>query len=421
MTLHRNPDNFFAETEQVAFCPSHIVPGIDFSNDPLLQGRLFSYLDTQLTRLGGPNFAELPINRPTVAVHNLQRDGFMRHGINQSRAAYAPNSLGGGCPFQAGANIGGFASYPERVEGQKVRERSNSFRDHFSQATLFWKSQSEAEQEHIVAALQFELGMVETLHVRERMVDLLTQVDADLAARVAPAIGVVRPPAGFDPEAAMARLEEGWERFGVTSRPGPRRDGAVQNAPELSMAHTIKNSVKGRKVAVLAADGVNRTELSRVKKALNSAGAQAHLVSRNLGSIKSADGQDLAVDKTFATTASVMYDAVFVPGGAQSVETLAGLGDAIHFVNEAFKHCKAIAATSEGLRLLQASDVRMALAGSSDGAADGAPHGPAVQSSDAGVIIGHKTADAGAVAGQLITAMTQHRHFARLNKELIPA
>ena len=160
LTLNRNPDNFFAETEQVAFDVGNLVPGIDFSNDPLLQGRAFSYVDTQLTRLGGPNFHEIPINRSVAPVHNNQRDGFHRHTINTGRTSYQPNSLGGGCPFQAGTMPAGFESYAERIDGQKIRERSESFRDHFSQATLFWNSQSDAEKDHIVLAFRFELGKV---------------------------------------------------------------------------------------------------------------------------------------------------------------------------------------------------------------------------------------------------------------------
>jgi catalase len=158
LVLNRNPDNFFAETEQVAFHPGHIVPGIDFTADPLLQGRLFSYTDTQLLRLGGPNFHEIPINRSIAPVHNNQRDGLMRHTINKSRAAYEPNSLGGGCPFQAGADMGGFVSFAEKLPGPKVRQRSQKFFDHFSQARLFFDSQTDIEKDHIVSAFRFELG-----------------------------------------------------------------------------------------------------------------------------------------------------------------------------------------------------------------------------------------------------------------------
>jgi catalase len=175
MTLNRNPDNFFAETEQVAFHPGHVVPGIDFTNDPLLQGRLFSYLDTQIIRLGGPNFAEIPINRPVAEVDNNQRDGFMRQKINTGRVNYEPNSLAKGCPMQSPEKMRAYRHYPEQIEGQKVRHRSERFNDHFSQATLFWNSQSEAEKDHLVEALHFELGKVEHMHIRQRMVELLAQ------------------------------------------------------------------------------------------------------------------------------------------------------------------------------------------------------------------------------------------------------
>jgi len=166
MTLNRNPDNFFAETEQVAYHLGNIVPGIDFTNDPLLQGRLFSYIDTQLTRLGGPNFHEIPINRPIVPIHNTQQDGFMRQSIKKGKVNYEPNSLGGGCPYQAMMSHGGFHSYPEQINGQKVRARSASFNDHFSQATLFYNSQSDYEKKHIIDALRFELGKVQTIAIR---------------------------------------------------------------------------------------------------------------------------------------------------------------------------------------------------------------------------------------------------------------
>src|SRR5687768_72775 len=193
LTLNRNPDNFFAETEQVAFHTGHVVPGIDFTNDPLLQGRLFSYLDTQLLRLGGPNFHEIPINRPVAPVHNNQRDGFMRQTINRGQTSYEPNSLKGGCPFQAGADMSGFTSFAERIDSEKIRARSASFFDHFSQATLFFNSQSEPEKGHIIRALRFELGKVETPGIRERMLFLLAEVDKGLANSVAEGLGLTVP------------------------------------------------------------------------------------------------------------------------------------------------------------------------------------------------------------------------------------
>ncbi|RZL97166.1 MAG: catalase, partial [Pedobacter sp.] len=189
LTLNRNPDNFFAETEQVAFHVGHVVPGIDFTNDPLLQGRLFSYTDTQLIRLGGPNFHEIPINRSVNPIHNNQRDGFSRQQINKGRVSYHPNSLGGGCPFQAKMSEGGFTSHAERIDAKKIRERSESFFDHFSQATLFFNSQSVPEKDHIVQALSFELGKVETIAIRKRMLRNLTFVDKGLAAQVAYNLG----------------------------------------------------------------------------------------------------------------------------------------------------------------------------------------------------------------------------------------
>src|SRR5688572_18072176 len=190
LTLNRNPDNFFAETEQVAFHPGHVVPGIDFTNDPLLQGRLFSYTDTQLIRLGGPNFHEIPINRSVAPVHNNQRDGHMRQTINKSRAAYEPNSLGGGCPFQAGMDMGGFLSHAEKLTGPKVRARGEKFFDHFSQARLFYQSQTAIEKDHIVSAFRFELGKVEVPDIRERMVTILNEIDSQLAERVASGLGL---------------------------------------------------------------------------------------------------------------------------------------------------------------------------------------------------------------------------------------
>src|SRR5205085_1705603 len=173
MTLNRNPDNFFAETEQVAFHPGHIVPGIDFTNDPLLAGRLFSYTDTQLTRLGGPNFAQIPINRPTCPVHNNQRDGHMQQLIPPGDSSYHPNSVGAGCPMQARADTGGFVSYAEKMSGAKVRAKSEKFFDHFSQASLFFRSQSKPEQNHIIDALTFELGMVKRAAIVDRMLFVL--------------------------------------------------------------------------------------------------------------------------------------------------------------------------------------------------------------------------------------------------------
>jgi catalase len=404
LTLNRNPDNFFAETEQVAFDVGNLVPGIDFSNDPLLQGRAFSYVDTQLTRLGGPNFHEIPINRPVAPIHNNQRDGFHRQTINTGRVSYQPNSLGGGCPFQAGKTPPGFMSYAERIDGQKIRERSESFRDHFSQATLFWNSQSDAEKEHIVLAFRFELGKVETMHVRERMVDLLTNVDLDLANRVAEGIGVTVDANARGNGAALKRLQEGWETFGVTSVPGKPRRSSVERSDALSMANTIKDSVKTRKIAILAANGVDAAQLNGMKAALTEAGAVPELVSP-MPLVKASDGSELKADKTLLTCGSVLYDAVYVPGGQMSASTLAADGDAVHFIDEAFKHCKAIAATGEGVDVLLASHI---------GPPSTNGKSPEQTLQALGSVIAEQNAgNVGAVARRFIEAVAKHRDWSR--------
>ncbi|MEO7539441.1 MAG: catalase, partial [Pyrinomonadaceae bacterium] len=247
LTLNRNPDNFFAETEQVAFHVGHVVPGIDFTNDPLLQGRLFSYLDTQLKRLGGPNFHEIPINQPLSPVHNNQRDGQARQTINTGRVSYEPNSLAGGCPFQATMKEGGFASFEERIDAHKVRERSPSFHDHFSQATLFYNSQSDAEKRHLINALRFELGKVEVQAIRTRMVGILTQIDTSLADAVAEGLGFPVP----KPEQPMNR-SFGADTNSKSVQP-IKAVSSVQASAPLSMENTVKDTIKSRKVAALIA------------------------------------------------------------------------------------------------------------------------------------------------------------------------
>ena len=402
LTLNRNPDNFFAETEQVAFHPGHVVPGIDFSDDPLLAGRLFSYLDTQLTRLGGPNFAEIPINRPLAPVHNNQRDGFMRQTINRGRANYEPNSLGGGCPMHAGEDLRGYVTRPQRVEGRKVRERAESFRDNFSQATLFWQSMSEIEQRHIVEALQFELGKVEHKEIRQRMVALLANVDSDLASRVAKGIGV------SDVSADLGHLS-----LSDAPTPNERRGAAAPGRSEaLSMesaANKETGTAKGRKVAVLVADGVDGAGLATVRAALEAAGALPEIVAKFGGAVTTSAGEALPVDKTFLTTGSVDYDAVLVPGGAASVATLVEQGPPRVFVTEAFKHGKAIAALAEGVELLHACDLP-GVTLSSDGV-----------SGEQGVVSAGPGAPADALGQRLIAAIAAHRHWDRAHPDLVPA
>ena len=402
LTLDRNPDNFFAETEQVAFHPGHVVPGIDFTNDPLLQGRLFSYTDTQLLRLGGPNFHEIPINRPVAPVHNQQRDGLMRQTINRGKANYEPNTTGGGCPMQASRAAGGFVSFPEQIAGTKVRGRSEKFHDHFSQATLFFKSQSEPEKDHIVEALRFELGKVERSAIRERMIGMLGRVDGTLAARVAEGLGL---PANPKIELPLNRSIPAGED------PKSRQPGEVKNAIDrsdpLSMANTVKDTIATRKIAILAADGVDEASLTRMVKSLTSAGAMPKIVAPRLGYLKASEGGEFLIDFSLLTASSVLFDAVYVPGGERSVQALAAERDAVEFVTEAYRHCKAIAATGEGSRLIAACAGIPVTA--TEGDAD-----PALIVDDTGRIA--------RVVRQFIDAIAQHRNWTRAGKNrLVPS
>lgn len=343
MTLNRNPDNFFAETEQVAFHPGHVVPGIDFTNDPLLQGRLFSYTDTQLSRLGSPNFHEIPINRPINGVHNNQRDGHMRQTINTSKTSYEPNSISANYPMQAKVAEGGFSSYEERIDARKIRARSESFRDHFSQAKLFYNSQSEAEKNHLTDALRFELGKVEREEIRKRMVGILTQVDSGLASKVAEGLGLKVPSGPEKPinhSVPADALQDQYE-----SKTGSSK---IKISAALSMSDTIKDTIKSRQIAVLATDGVNSEQLQDLVKAAQAGSAQAKIVATHNGHIKDDKGITHKVDFTFLTTASVLFDAVYVPGGKSSLTAIKEEADAQHFVLEAFKHCKAIGSQAEG-------------------------------------------------------------------------
>lgn len=350
MTLNRNPDNFFAETEQVAFHVGHVVPGIDFTNDPLLQGRLFSYTDTQLIRLGGPNFHEIPINRPVVPVHNNQRDGYMRQTINRGKTSYGPNGIAANDPQQAKAAEGGFVSYNERIDAKKIRARSRSFFDHFSQARLFFNSQSEAEKNHLIDALSFELGKVKTVAIRERMLGLLNHVDKGLAAAVAYALGL------HVPTVPLAELNGSIPADADPADYTPeQKEGEVAKSEALSMAGTPKDSIATRKIAILAADGVDGKSLSTVKDALVGQGAIVHIIAPRLGTILSQDDQQIDVDESFLTAASVLYDAVYLPGGTNSSATLKAEANAVHFLNEAFKHCKAIAADATAIQVLEAT------------------------------------------------------------------
>ncbi|HEY8313057.1 MAG TPA: catalase, partial [Candidatus Baltobacteraceae bacterium] len=320
MVLDRNPDDFFAETEQVAFCAAHVVPGIDFTNDPLLQGRVFSYLDTQLSRLGGPNFHEIPINRPQCPFNNNQRDGMHRQSIGVSRAAYDPNSINGNWPVEV---RDGFQSYLETVAGPKRRVRAESFAEHFSQPTLFWNSQTAVEQDHIVKAFSFELSKVQRPEIRARMVAVLSNVDATLCARVADNLGIKAVPKRSVP-AKSARAPK------------------IRESKALSMLKQEPGPVATRKVAVLAADGVNGAAVTSMRAGLAAQGVQLSVLAAKLGSLKGADGTSIAVDHTIATMPSVVFDGLFIPGGAKSIAALSRSADAVHFVQELYRHCKPI-------------------------------------------------------------------------------
>ncbi len=395
MTLNRNPDNFFAETEQVAFHPGHIVPGIDFSNDPLLQGRLFSYTDTQLSRLGSPNFHEIPINRSVSSINNNQRDGHMRQMINSDKTSYHPNSISGGCPFQAKAAEGGFVSHTERIDAVKIRNRSKSFYDHFSQATLFYNSQSPAEQKHIINALTFELSKVQRKNIRERMLGLLTQVDNTLVTKVAEGLGMPVP------KVPQLPMNQGVGADANTKETEPIKiKQLLDKSPALSMVNTIKNTIKTRQVAFLAANGADVLSLNKMKAALEKEGATVKIIAPKPGEIKTSKGAVIAVDASFLTEASVCYDAVFIPGGKDSAVALSQQPDAIHFVNEAYKHCKAIAAEGDAILFLEHTFIKGSLRDNGTG--------------DTGILINKKTTD-------FIKAIGMHRFWDREADRKVPA
>ncbi|MFB9076210.1 catalase [Flavobacterium procerum] len=392
MVLNKNPENFFAETEQIAFHPGHVVPGIDFSNDPLLQGRLFSYTDTQLSRLGSPNFHEIPINRSVAPVHNNQRDGHMRQEINKGRVSYSPNSLGGGCPYQAKIAEGGFASFNERVDSHKVRARSESFNDHFGQAKLFFNSQTPEEKSHIVKALRFELGKVETTAIRVRMLGLLEQVDVELAQKVAQGLGAKVPPVletpvnkGVSPETEEAGTQE------------PKAvQSSVESSQALSMVNNPTNSptIESRKVAILVTEGVSEAAVMNLKNALKKGGAKGCVIAPHLGSVTTDTDGAIAAEFSFLTASSVLFDAVYVPHGL-GLNALAENDDALEYLNDAYKHCKVIGADGEASEIINA-----------------APFASKITNDDEGVIVTSEIASE-TFAQEFINAMTKHRFWQR--------
>jgi len=377
MVLNRNPDNFFAETEQVAFCTAHVVPGLDFSNDPLLAGRIPSYVDTQITRLGGANFHEIPINAPLAPVHNNQRDGLHRQAIPRGRVAYEPNSLGGGCPFQAGA--AGFVSFPQALEGDKLRGKPEKFADHYTQATLFYESQTEVEKAHIVGGFRFELSKLTVPAIRERMLASLVNVSADMAAKIADGLGM--------------KLPEAMPKALAKCMPPE-----VLKSPALSLrALPGDGGVRSRKVAILVADGVHGAPIAAVQAALSAAGAVACIVAPRLGPVKTADGGSLEATGTLENSPSVLFDAVVLPDGCDAVKLLVGYGQTLEFVTNQYRHGKTILVLGASTALLDEAGIATTLA-------SGKP--------DPGILVaGVDTLDDRVAA--FIVAAGKHRHPAR--------
>ena len=335
LVLDRNVDNFFAETEQVAFCVRNVVPGIDFTNDPLLQGRIFSYQDTQLSRLGGPNFQQIPVNAPKCPVMHLQRDGHMQMTVPKGRVNYSPSSLQPDTPRQDPQH--GLTSFAQRMEGDKLRIRAESFADHFSQARQFFYSQTAPEQNHIVSAFVFELSKVQTKAVRERMVGQLANVDPRIAERVANGLGMrgeIKPL----PATVEARTE-------------------LPTSPALSILEKDKKTLAGRKVGCLVADGTDARQVNELKAATEKVNADFAVVAPKVGGAMGLDGKLIEGDFQLAGGSSVLFDAVFVAVSEDGVKLLLKEAAAVAWVHDAFAHCKVIGATKTARPLLEAAGV----------------------------------------------------------------
>ncbi len=380
MVLDRNPDNFFSETEQAAFCIANVVPGIDFSNDPLLAGRIHSYLDTQLSRLGGPNFHEIPINAPIVEIHNNQRDGMHRRMIPRGRVAYEPNSLAGGSPAQAGED--GFLSFREPIEADKMRGKPERFADHFTQATLFWNSQSPVEQAHIAAAFRFELSRVETRGIRERVVSMLANVADALAQEVATGLGMAKP-------SAQPR---------VLQRP---QAPEVESSPALSLfARPGDGSICARRIAIVVEPGVDAAVALEIRERLAAAGAIPKFVGVRMGRLAGPDGDGIEVEASFEAKPAVLFDALALPGtnaATNGAEENPQDGQLLEFIQDQYRHCKPILALGDASDLLDRAGVPIDLP---DGSLD-----PGVLVFESGELEKALTA--------FPVAIARHRHFAR--------
>lgn len=377
MVLDRNPDNFFAETEQVAFCTAHVVPGIDFSHDPLLAGRIHSYVDTQITRLGGANFHEIPINAPLAPAHNHQRDGLHRQAIPRGRVAYEPNSLGGGCPFQAGA--AGFVSFPQPADGgqgEKLRGRPEKFADHYTQATLFYDSQTEIEKAHIAGGFRFELSKLTVPAIRERMLSSLVNVSAELAATVAAGLGLPVP-------AAMPK-----------ALAKPAKPEVIRSAALSLGALPGDGGIRSRRVAVLVADGVDGRSVASARHALQAAGATVHLIAPRLGPVKPVKGEGFDATGTLENSAPVLFDGLVLPDGTAGLERLGGRFEVADFIASQYRHGKTILAIGGASSLLGLAGVPAMLD-------DGQP--------DPGLVIAPQGQAERAMA-QFIAGLGRHRH-----------
>jgi len=379
MVLNRNPDNFFAETEQVAFCTAHIVPGLDFSNDPLLAGRIHSYIDTQITRLGGPNFHEIPVNAPVAQVHNNQRDGMHRQDIARGGVAYEPNSLGGGCPFQAG--VAGFRSFPEPMAEDKVRGKPEKFAEHYAQATLFWKSQSPVEQQHIVRAYRFELTKVRITAIRERVVAQLRNVAEDLAQAVADGLGITAMP---EPLPSLIKR--------------PPKAEVEKSSPLSLFARPGTEGIKTRRIAIVVAAGVDGDAAREIHRELVAGGAVPRFVGIKLGEVQGKSGQEpIEVEVSMEAMPSVLWDAMIIPAGEGAIEALAHSGHALEFLKDQYRHCKTILLLGTAVDLLGRVGIPSELpSGDVD---PGLLHYDIESISDA--------------VNAFIAALGQHRHFAR--------
>ena len=326
LTLNRNPTNYFAETEQVAFHSGHLVPGIEVTNDPLLQGRLFSYLDTQLTRLGGPNFSQLPINRAHCPVNDLLRDGMHQTAIHTGTAAYVPNSIDGDEPVMAAEADGGYILTPRVIEGTAVRAAPASFDDHFSQATMFYQSMTPLEQAHIVEAFTFELGKVYEQAIKERELAVLANVDTDLCAQVAAGLGLPAPTGN------------------------PAEDVVV--SPVLSQVVTTPGPIAGRKIAVIADSGSDLAGVNKLKSAAQKLGATV-LVIANVGGVLTKGRTTVTVDRTNLTARSVEFDAIVIAAGT----TPTGDIKQTILLHEAYRHCKPLAAWGDGDAIITSAGI----------------------------------------------------------------